>query len=99
MITKLGRENRVKIFIDYLNPCEDDRILDLGSENGPYLASIIAFRKNVFIADISRELLENGRERFGFNIILLEESGGVPCPDKYFDIIFCILCYRTCRCR
>lgn len=83
-----AREKRAGIFIDYLKPSEDDKILDIGSEDGSYIAGIIPYRKNVFIADISDVLLNKGREKFGFNTILLDESGVIPYPDRFFDITF-----------
>jgi len=86
--SELARNNRNKVFLDYLNPNEKDRILDIGSGDGSYIASIIPFRKNVFIADISQEMLDAGKAKFGFNAILLDENGSIPCPDKYFDIVF-----------
>jgi hypothetical protein len=72
-----------------LRPSETDRILDLGSEDGSYIASIVPFRENVVIADISPQPLERGASRYGFQTLLLDESGRVPVPDGHFDIVFC----------
>ena len=96
MITKLGmlfsdwsRKRRAKIFHYYLRPTEKDRILDLGSEDGRHIASIIPFRENVFIADIDQESLLRGEEKYGFKKVLLDEVGRIPFEDKYFDIVYC----------
>jgi ubiquinone/menaquinone biosynthesis C-methylase UbiE len=52
------------LFRQYLCPTREDKILDLGSEDGSYIAGIIPFRKNVFIADINEEMLKCGRARY-----------------------------------
>jgi SAM-dependent methyltransferase len=61
----------------------------LGSEDGSYIAGIVPFRKNVFIADIDPEMLSLGRARYGFETVLLDESGVLPFEDNYFDIVHC----------
>jgi hypothetical protein len=77
------------MFLSYLTPREEDKILDLGSEDGAHIAALISFRRNVFIADINDALLQRGAKRYGFTPLLLDESGRVPVPDKHFDIVFC----------
>jgi hypothetical protein len=92
LIIKCGqafRAKRAETFNTYLRPSENDRILDLGSEDGSHIASITPLRRNVFIADISPEALDQGKAKYGFTPILLNEDGKVPVPDKWFDIVFC----------
>jgi len=84
-----ARTKRSRVFLKELRPKEDDKILDLGSEDGSYIASIIPYRNNVYIADISEEKLNKGREKYNFHPILIDESGTLPFPDQYFDIVFC----------
>lgn len=84
-----ARAKRSAIFRKYLNPCEEDKILDLGSGDGSHIASIIPFRDNVYIADISKAKLERGKQKYGFKVLLLSEDGCLPVPDKFFDIVFC----------
>jgi hypothetical protein len=83
------RARRAASFCRYLHPTQEDKILDLGSEDGSYIAGIIPFRKNVFIADIDEEMLLRGRQRYGFETVLLDESGVLPFEDNYFDIVHC----------
>jgi len=83
------RRKRAALFCRYLRPTEEDKILDLGSEDGSFIAEIIPFRENVFIADIDEELLSRGRARYGFKTVLLDESGVLPFEDGYFDIVHC----------
>lgn len=77
------------MFRRYLQPTQQDKILDLGSEDGSYIANIIPFRDNVFIADINQEMLSRGRACYGFETVLLDESGVLPFEDNYFDIVHC----------
>ncbi len=84
-----ARAKRSTIFWKYLNPCEEDRILDLGSGDGSYMASVVPFRNNVYIADISKVKLERGNKKYGFKVLLLSEEDCLPVPDKFFDIVFC----------
>jgi hypothetical protein len=54
---KTFSSKRSGIFNEYLQPSDNDRILDLGSEDGSRIAGTIPFRDNVFIADISQKSL------------------------------------------
>lgn len=44
--------------------------------------------KNVFIADVSEAFINKGAETYGYRSLLISEAGNIPCPDKYFDIVF-----------
>ncbi len=84
-----ARRRRAQLFWRYMRPTAGDRILDLGSEDGSHIASIVPFRDNVFIADIASEPLAAGAARYGFETVLLDEAGRLPFPDGHFDIVFC----------
>ncbi len=84
-----ARRRRAKLFLDVLNPKPGDKILDLGSDDGAHTAAILPFREGVSIADIDAEALERGRRTYGFEPVLIDESGALPFPDGYFDIVFC----------
>lgn len=84
-----ARSKRGELFLYYLKPSQQDRILDLGSGTGAHFASIIPYRENVYIADINKEQLQQGEGKFGFKPVLLNESGRLPFPDQFFDIVFC----------
>ena len=83
-----SRRRRGRLFCEHLNPRESDRILDLGSEDGSHIASIIPYRKNVVIADICREDLERGQRAFGFQTLSLRENERLPIEDQAFDIVY-----------
>jgi SAM-dependent methyltransferase len=88
-ISARSRARRAELFCSMLEPTEHDRILDLGSEDGRYIAAIVPYRKNVFIADIDVEMLSRGDRQFGFNTVLLNENGTLPFEDGYFHIVHC----------
>ncbi|HDD44906.1 MAG TPA: methyltransferase domain-containing protein [Candidatus Desulfofervidus auxilii] len=92
--SKKHRERRAKLFLNLLNPTPKDKILDLGSGDGSYIANILPFRENVYLADISEKDLKKAQKKYGFkNTILLKEDDPIlPFPDKYFDIVFLLFC-------
>lgn len=83
-----ARTKRAELFFEALHPTDEDKILDLGSGDGSHIAKIIPYRKNVFIADISQDRLDAGKEKYSFNTVLINEDGKLPFPDEYFDIVF-----------
>lgn len=82
------RRKRGEIFIQYLKPKEEDRILDLGGGEGAYISQMIPYKKNVYIADIDKIKLKKSVEK-GYKTLVLNEDGTIPYEDGYFDIIFC----------
>jgi hypothetical protein len=84
-----ARARRGRLFRELLPLTDDDRLLDLGSEDGSHIAGLIPFRRNVWIADIAAEALARGAERYGFHTTLLDETGRLPFPDGHFDCVFC----------
>lgn len=87
--SRRARAKRGRLFRELLPLTEDDRLLDLGSEDGSHIAGLIPFRKNVWIADIAPEPLARGAERYGFRTVVLDETGRLPFPDGHFDCVFC----------
>lgn len=87
--SKRARRKRGEIFLTLLKPQPGDRILDLGGEDGTHIAELLSFREGVVVADISAEALRRASEVYGFETLLLDESGRVPEPDGRFDIVFC----------
>jgi SAM-dependent methyltransferase len=88
-----ARRKRARLFRDMFGLGDKTRILDLGSEAGGNIHAVLdgtAVRpENTFIADINPRVLERGRERFGFVPVLVGQSGRLPFPDGYFDIVYC----------
>lgn len=84
-----ARARRARLFRTAMSLSDDDRVLDLGSEDGSHVAALLPGRRNVWIADIDPVLLARGRERYGFETVLLDESGRLPLEDDAFDCVFC----------
>lgn len=87
--SRRARARRAATFRELLRPKAEDRLLDLGSEDGANIAGIVPFRENVWLADIDAGALARGREAFGFQTALLDESGRLPFADGEFDVVFC----------
>jgi hypothetical protein len=83
------RRKRAQTFLATLKPRPGDRILDLGGDDGSHIAQILSFTEGVVVADISAEALERASATYGFETLLLDETGRIPEPDGSFDIVFC----------
>lgn len=91
--SKKARQSRAEVFRRYFQLGESTKILDLGSEDGSNIASILENAgvqpSNVYIADIDAELIERGRKNYSFNPVLLDETGSLPFGDGFFDVVYC----------
>ena len=92
-LSKQAREKRAAMFRQHFRFDEKTKILDIGSETGANINFVLQGTniraENVFIADIDRTAIESGKKNFGFQPILLDESGKLPFDDKFFDIVYC----------
>lgn len=92
-VSRSARQKRAQMFRDAFALDENTRILDLGSENGHHIHAVLrgtgVRSKNVYIADINQDLVETGAKRFGFNPVFVNESGPLPFPDGFFDVVYC----------
>jgi SAM-dependent methyltransferase len=88
-----ARSERAALFRQMFGLSERTRVLDLGSESGANIHSVLdgtpVRPENIYIADINPKALERGRERFGFVPVLVDPSGKLPFPDGFFDIVYC----------
>lgn len=91
--SRKARAARAELFLNNLRINAETKILDLGSEDGTNIARIVKNSgvnpENIYIADIKARLIERGNEKYGFNAVLLRESGKLPFRDKSFDIVYC----------
>lgn len=92
-LSKSARAKRSGLFRSQFRIDRNTRILDLGSEDGSHLRSVLGGSNfdpsNVYIADIDPELIERGRVKYGFNPVLIDESDRLPFEDGFFDIVYC----------
>jgi hypothetical protein len=87
-LSRRARARRGELFRRLLQPAKDDKILDLGGDDGSHIASILPGYHNIWVADIAAEPLEKAAQR-GFHTVLLREGEPLPFGDQEFDIVFC----------
>lgn len=92
-ISANSRRKRAELFLQKFELNKTTRILDIGSENGENINLILkktdVLPENVFLADINERAIMEGREKFGYQCVLVDESGLVPYDDKFFDVVYC----------
>ncbi len=88
-----ARQRRAKEFREHFRLTPDTRILDLGSQWGAAIHSVLdgtpVKPENTYIADIHPKFLERGQKEFGYVPVLVGEDGKLPFPDGFFDIVYC----------
>jgi SAM-dependent methyltransferase len=88
-----ARARRARFFREAFSLGPDTRVLDLGSQSGANIHSVLAGTpvraENTYIADIDAAALERGAKQYGFQPVLVGEDGRLPFPDGYFDIVYC----------
>ncbi|HQU83724.1 MAG TPA: class I SAM-dependent methyltransferase [Pyrinomonadaceae bacterium] len=88
-----ARQKRAQMFRSYFSIDGTTKILDLGSENGTNIFNVLQNTSynpnNVYIADINENAVEEGKRNYGFNPVLIDESGKLAFEDKFFDIVYC----------
>jgi len=92
-ISRRARERRAELFRSRFELNEQTRILDLGAEGGANMHAVLQGTRvrpqNVYIADILPEHVEEGARRYGYVPVVISESGPLPFPDQFFDLVFC----------
>jgi SAM-dependent methyltransferase len=92
-ISKKARKKRAIVFRNSFTIDENTKILDLGSETGSHIHSVLQGTRynprNVYIADIDSHYVEKGANRYGFVPLIINESESLPFEDGFFDIVFC----------
>lgn len=88
-----ARKKRAELFRSYFKIESNTKILDLGSENGKNIFNVLQNTSydpaKVYIADINQDAVEEGKRNYGFNAVLIDETGKLPFEDKFFDIVYC----------
>lgn len=80
---------RAELFLDVLRPAPGAAVLDLGGQDGEFMARVRDRADiRVTIADIGETALARARER-GFRTVSLVEGEPLPFADAEFDVVFC----------
>ena len=89
-ITDQIRAKRVRTFCELLGLGPTAKVLDLGSEDGSYLAQHYPYPKNIWLAYIDPDAMQLGQKKWGLGgTILISEDGTLPLEDKSFSAVFC----------
>jgi hypothetical protein len=84
------RRKRVENFVRKLRLGPNDLVLDLGSEDGSYLAGSYPYPHNIVLADLDEEPMRTGVQKFGLrDYIVLSLDGTIPAGDRHFNAVWC----------
>ncbi|MBF6617148.1 MAG: methyltransferase domain-containing protein [Candidimonas sp.] len=90
--SKRARRKRAKVFLENFQLDEETKILDFGSETGRAINAILVGTnirpENIYIADINEAVVMEGHRLYGFTPVVIEQSGSLPYPDQFFDIVY-----------
>jgi len=84
-----ARTKRAHVFRAHLPLSAGSRVLDLGSEDGQHINSVLPAGMQVYIADIDPEPLQRGASLYGYTPVLISHNGPLPFSDGFFDVVFC----------
>lgn len=91
--SRRARQKRAAVFRQKFDLGAATRVLDVGSENGENIHLVLSGTgvkaENVYIADIAPEAIKEGRDKFGYQTVLLDESGRLPFAEGEFDVVYC----------
>lgn len=89
-ITQRLKRRRVDMFVRACRLGPQDTVLDLGSEDGSYLAAFYPYPQNVVLADIREAPMRAGVARHGLRgYALITPDGPLPFADGAFDAVWC----------
>lgn len=88
-----ARRRRARRFRQLFAIGPSTTLLDLGSGDGSHIAEVLSGTRidpgNVYLADLDENAVAAGARRFGFVPVVIGESGRLPFPDGFFDIVHC----------
>lgn len=89
-ITDGLKRKRVERFMSACGIGPTHTILDLGSEDGSYLASCYPYPKQIVLADVDEGPMRDGVRKFGLkDYVVIPRDGGLPFSDGAFDAVWC----------
>jgi len=92
-VSARARSRRAALFRSFFPLTATTTLLDVGSWDCESIHRVVSGTalqpKNVHVADIRPEPLFSGARKYGYTPVLIEESGRIPFPDQYCDIVHC----------
>ncbi len=90
VLTRRLKRRRVELFVAALGLGPADTVLDLGSEDGSYLAEFYPYPGNIVLADIVEAPMREGVRRHGLKgYLLVPADGPIPAQDGSFEAVWC----------
>ena len=90
-LSQNARRKRADLFRRWFSVDKRTRILDIGSEDGSNIFSVLKGLEydpnNVFLADIDENSVTRGRQRYGFNGVVIDEMGSLPFESASFGSV------------
>ena len=84
------KRKRVEFFIRRCSLGPSDTVLDLGSEDGSYLASVYPYPHNIVLADVAEAPMRGGVRRYGLKgYQVIPDTGPLPFASASFDAVWC----------
>jgi SAM-dependent methyltransferase len=88
-VRERSHERRASLFVELMQPSPGSTVLDLGGGDGSFAARISRrCSVAVTVADIAASR-RTARERYGFDVAVVEPEGPLPFDDAAFDIVLC----------
>jgi hypothetical protein len=89
-LTARLKRKRVERFVEACRLDASHTILDLGSEDGSYLASCYPYPQNIVLADIDDGPMREGVRRYGLKgYEVIPRDGALPFSRGSFDAVWC----------
>lgn len=88
-----SRRVRAEMFSGVFELSDSTRLLDLGGGDGAHIHAVLEGSPvkpaNTYVADIEEAAVAAAATTYGFNPVLIRETGRLPFADGFFDIVFC----------
>lgn len=89
-VTTALKRKRVERFVMACGLGREHTILDLGSEDGSYLASCYPYPQNIVLADVDEGPMREGVRRYGLKgYEVIPREGALPFAAQSFDAVWC----------
>src|SRR5882724_7910583 len=92
-VSARSRSRRASLFRSIFPLTATTTVLDVGSWDCESIHRVVQGTplqpRNVHVADIRPEPLFSGARKYGYTPVLIDESGRIPFPDHYCDVLHC----------